>query len=61
MNAGTASASRLRFFEMYEDEAAYRAPIASPLLRRYATATDGMSTARRRIDTAPIRLSAKER
>ena len=53
--------SRLRFFEMYADEAAYRAHIASPHFQKYVEATKAMITSRRLIDTEPIQLSAKEK
>ena len=52
--------SRLRFFEMYADEAAYLAHIASDHFQKYAAATNGMITSRRLIDTEPIQLSAKD-
>jgi quinol monooxygenase YgiN len=52
--------SKLRFFEMYADEAAYRAHIASPHFRKYFEATQAMITSRRLIDAVPVQLSAKE-
>ena len=52
---------KLRFFEMYADEAAYRAHIASPHFRRYAQATRDMITAKRLLDVTPVQLSAKEK
>jgi quinol monooxygenase YgiN len=51
--------SKLRFFEMYADEAAYRAHIASPHFRKYFETTKGMITSRRLIDAVPVQLSAK--
>ena len=52
--------SRLRFFEMYADEAAYRAHIASPHFRKYVQTTKAMITSRRLIDAVPVQLSAKK-
>ena len=51
--------SRLRFFEMYADEAAYKAHIESAHFRRYFETTKAMITSRKLIDTVPIALSAK--
>ena len=51
--------TRLRFFEMYADEAAYIAHIHSPHFKKYVAITKGMITSRKLIDTAPIQLSAK--
>jgi quinol monooxygenase YgiN len=53
--------SKLRFFEMYADEAAYRAHIASPHFRKYFETTKAMITSRRLIDAVPVQLSAKEK
>jgi quinol monooxygenase YgiN len=53
--------SKLRFFEMYADEAAYRAHIASPHFRKYFETTQGMITSRRLIDAVPVQLSAKKK
>ena len=53
--------SRLRFFEMYADEAAYRAHIASPHFRKYFETTKAMITSRRLIDAVPVQLSAKKK
>lgn len=51
--------SRLRFFEIYADEAAYKAHIESAHFKEYFETTKGMITSRRLIDTVPILLSAK--
>jgi quinol monooxygenase YgiN len=51
--------TRLRFFEMYADEAAYRAHIASPHFRKYVETTKTMITSRRLIETVPVQLSSK--
>ena len=53
--------SKLRFFEMYADEAAYRAHIDSPHFKKYVETTKPMITSRKLIDTVPIQLSAKNR
>ncbi|WP_253894857.1 cyclophilin-like fold protein [Corallococcus exercitus] len=52
--------TRIRFFEMYADEAAYRAHIASPHFKKYFTTTQDMITSRKLIDTVPVQLSAKK-
>src|SRR6476661_6799033 len=51
--------TKLRFFEMYTDEAAYRAHLESAHFQKYAAETRAMITSRRLIDTEPIQLSAK--
>ena len=51
--------NRLRFFEIYADESAYKAHIASPHFRQYVTATQSMITSRKLIETIPVQLSAK--
>src|SRR5436190_23559655 len=53
--------SKLRFFEVYADEAAYRAHIDSPHFKKYVETTKAMITSRRLIDTVPIQLSATKR
>src|SRR4051812_7015120 len=45
--------SRLRFFEMYADEAAYKSHMESAHFRKYATATKEMIVSRKLIDTVP--------
>ena len=52
---------KLRFFEMYADEAAYRAHIASPHFRKYVEVTRDMITSRRLLDVTPVQLSAKQK
>jgi len=52
--------SRLRFFEIYADEAAYKAHIASPHFQKYFNATKDMITSRKLIDTVPVQLSVKK-
>ena len=53
--------SKLRFFEMYADEAAYKAHIESAHFKKSATTTKAMIISRRLIDTVPIQLSAKKK
>lgn len=52
---------RFRFFEMYADDAAYDAHIASAHFRTYADVTKDMITSKRLIETVPVQLSAKPR
>lgn len=52
--------SRLRFFEMYTDEAAFRAHIDSPHFRKYRATTQGMIRSRKLIETIPVQLSDKK-
>jgi quinol monooxygenase YgiN len=52
--------SQLRFFEIYKDEAAYTAHIASPHFRKYVEITKGMIKSRKLLGTVPIQLSAKQ-
>jgi len=51
--------AKLRFFEMYADEIAYRSHIESAHFRKYVETTKDMITSRRLIDTVPIQLSAR--
>jgi quinol monooxygenase YgiN len=50
---------RLRFFEIYADETAYRAHLASPHFQKYVVTTKAMIRARKLIETVPVQLSAK--
>jgi quinol monooxygenase YgiN len=52
--------SRLRFFEMYADDAAYRAHLASAHFRKYVETTKAMITSRKLIETTPVQLGAKK-
>jgi quinol monooxygenase YgiN len=52
--------SKLRFFEIYADEAAYQAHIASPHFRKYVEITKDMIRSRKLIETVPIQLSVKQ-
>lgn len=52
---------KLRFFEMYADEPAYRAHIASPHFRKDVEVTKDMITSRRLLDVTPVQLSTKSK
>jgi quinol monooxygenase YgiN len=52
--------SKLRFFEIYTDEAAYKAHVESAHFKKYQNITKTMITSRRLIDTVPVQLSAKK-
>lgn len=54
------NSSQLRFFEIYKDEAAYTAHIASPHFRKYVQITREMIRSRKLLDTVPVQLSAKK-
>lgn len=51
--------ARLRFFEIYADEDAYRAHVESPHFKRYVITTQPMIKSRKLIETVPVQLSAK--
>jgi quinol monooxygenase YgiN len=51
--------NRLRFFEIYADDNAYRAHLESPHFKKYVTTTQPMIRSRKLIETVPIQLSAK--
>jgi quinol monooxygenase YgiN len=53
--------NRLRFFEIYADENAYRAhaDLESSHFKKYVTTTQPMIRSRKLIETVPIQLSAK--
>jgi quinol monooxygenase YgiN len=53
--------NRLRFFEIYADETAYKAHLASPHFQKYFVTTKPMIRARKLIETVPVQLSAKAR
>lgn len=59
--AETDNPSKLRFFEMYADEAAYTAHLESAHFKKYVEATKDMITSRRLIDTVPILLGEKKK
>ncbi len=51
--------SRLRFFEIYVDEAAYDVHLQSPHFRKYRATTEPMIRSRTLTETVPIQLSSK--
>lgn len=53
------SPTTLRFFEVYADEAAYKAHVESPHFRKYVEVTGPMIKSRKLIDAVPVQLSAK--
>jgi quinol monooxygenase YgiN len=52
--------SRLRFFEIYASESAYRAHLESAHFREYVATTTPMILTRELIETVPIQLSSKK-
>lgn len=55
--AEKADPTSLRFFEIYADEAAYKAHIASPHFREYFESTKHMIVSRKLIEVVPVQLS----
>ena len=53
--------SKLRFFEMYADEAAFRAHIDSPHFKKFRATTQDMVVSRKLIETASVRLSERKK
>ncbi|MFI4942672.1 MAG: putative quinol monooxygenase [Burkholderiales bacterium] len=53
--------TRLRFFEIYASEEAYRSHIDSPHFKKYAAVTKPMIRSRKLIETVPVLLSAKQK
>jgi quinol monooxygenase YgiN len=53
--------TRLRFFEMYADEAAYKSHRESAHFKKYVETTKDMVKSRKLIETVPIQLSDKKR
>lgn len=51
--------NRVRVFEMYTDEAAYRQHLRTPHFRKFRDTTDSMVTSRKLLDGVPIVLEAK--
>ncbi len=51
--------NRLRFFEIYADDKAYRTHLESPHFKKYVAATQPMIRSRRLIETVPVQLNAK--
>jgi quinol monooxygenase YgiN len=52
--------ARLRFFEMYADEAAYKEHIESAKFKKYVETTKAMIVSRKFIDAVRVQLSAGE-
>ena len=53
--------SKLRFFEMYADEAAYNSHRESAHFKIYVATTKAMIKSRKLIETVPIQLSDKKK
>ena len=53
--------SKLRFFEMYADEAAFKAHIESPHFQKFRKETRDMVKSRKLIETVPVQLSEKKK
>jgi quinol monooxygenase YgiN len=53
--------ARLRFFEIYADEAAYNSHRETAHFRKYAEATRDMIKSKKLIETVPIQLSDKKK
>ena len=53
--------AKLRFFEMYADEAAYNSHRESPHFKKYVETTKDMIKSRKLIETVPIQLSDKKK
>jgi quinol monooxygenase YgiN len=53
--------TRLRFFEMYADEAAYKSHRESAHFKRYVAITKNMIRSRKLIETVPMQLSDKKK
>jgi quinol monooxygenase YgiN len=53
--------SKLRFFEMYADEAAYNSHRESAHFKKYVETTKAMIKSRKLIETVPIQLSDKKK
>ena len=53
--------AKLRFFEIYADEAAYRSHRETVHFKKYAESTKNMIKSRKLIETVPIQLSDKKK
>jgi quinol monooxygenase YgiN len=53
--------SRLRFFEIYADEASYKSHRETAHFKKYAETTKGMIMSRKLIETVPLQLSDKKK
>lgn len=58
--ADSENPSKLRFLEIYADEAAFRAHIASPHFKKYVETTQAIIRSRVLRSTVPVQLSDKE-
>ena len=53
--------TRVKVFEMYRDEEAYRTHLQTEHFKKFRATTDNMVKSRRLIDAVPISLAAKEK
>lgn len=53
--------AKLRFFEIYADEEAFKAHIASPHFQKFRTTTKDMVVSRKLIEMVPVQLSEKKK
>jgi quinol monooxygenase YgiN len=53
--------AKLRFFEMYADEAAFKSHIESPHFQKFRTTTKDMVVSRKLIEMVPVQLSEKKK
>jgi quinol monooxygenase YgiN len=53
--------SKLRFFEIYADEAAFESHVDSPHFKRFRVVTKDMVLSRKLIETEPVQLSEKKK
>ena len=53
--------TRIRIFEMYENEAAYTAHLQTPHFKAFVAATKDVLTGRQLLDVVPVRLGSKKR
>ncbi|TSD90828.1 antibiotic biosynthesis monooxygenase [Mycobacterium sp. KBS0706] len=53
--------ARVRVFEIYTDEGAYRTHLQTPHFLRFRTTTETMIRSRRLLDAVPIMLGAKSK
>jgi quinol monooxygenase YgiN len=51
--------ARIRVFEIYRDEDAYKTHLQTAHFKKFRATTDGMVKSRKLIDTVPISLAAK--
>jgi len=51
--------ARIRVFEIYQDEEAYKTHLQTAHFQKFRATTDGMVKSRKLIDTVPISLAAK--